>query len=134
MTIALCLNCGDTKFGAICPCPGCNVASTGNMQLDITFSDHHMSVDTLKAFGGVVKAIKQVCDDDQLRFWSFIRYVSLHHPDILGVKLPPQEEINCDVVLARANAPAVEIEESPRARLEGELKSPDAHNGESHAG
>jgi len=23
MTDALCLNCGDIKFGALCPCPSC---------------------------------------------------------------------------------------------------------------
>jgi hypothetical protein len=115
MTIALCFNCGRTKFGAICPCPDCLVNSTGDMGLDIAFSDHHMSTRTLEAFGRVVKAIARVCDDDQLRFWSFIRYVSVHHPSILGVKLSPEIEAECDAVLARALPPAVVVEEPDRS-------------------
>lgn len=115
MTMALCFNCGHTKFGAICPCPECQVASTGDMGLDIAFSDHRMSVATLGAFGDVVRAIRRVCDDDQLRFWSFIRYVSVHHPDILGFDQPAEQQAACDAVLARARPPAVAVAESPRS-------------------
>ncbi len=117
MTMALCFNCGHTKFGAICPCPECSFASTGDMNLDIAFSDHRMSIDTLAGFGEVVRAIRQVCDDDQLRFWSFIRYVSVHHPDVLGVSQPPKQQAACDEVLARANPPPVSVEESPMSRF-----------------
>ena len=39
MTQALCLSCGNTKFGAIVPCPDCRVASCGDMKTDIAFSD-----------------------------------------------------------------------------------------------
>ena len=125
--MALCFNCGHTKFGAICPCPECGVASTGDMNLDITFSDHRMSVATLGAFGEVVRAIRRVCDDDQLRFWSVIRYVSVHHSDILGVEQPPEQQAACDAVLARARPAAVEVEESGlrRARQSsGQTKRP----------
>jgi hypothetical protein len=117
MTMALCFNCGATKFGAICPCPHCNVNSTGDMQLDITFSDHHLSTDTLAAFGEVVRAIRAVCADDRLRFWAFIRYVAVNHGAILGVKLPPKEVAECDAVLARADAPAVHVERSEFGRM-----------------
>ena len=112
MTWALCFNCGGTKFGAICPCPDCDVASSGDMELDIAFSDHHMSVDTLKSFGEVVRSIRQVCDDDALRFWSFIRYVSTNHSDILGVTLEPELQTRCDAVLAHAQPTPVVVEES----------------------
>jgi hypothetical protein len=27
MTMALCLNCGEIKFGAVCPCPNCQVCA-----------------------------------------------------------------------------------------------------------
>lgn len=115
--MALCFSCGHTKFGAICPCPECNVTSTGDMNLDIAFSDHRMSVATLGAFGDVVRAIRRVCDDDQLRFWSFIRYVSVNHPDVLGVNQSPEQQSACDAVLARAHPPPVSVEESPRNRF-----------------
>lgn len=112
MTWALCFNCGATKFGAICPCPECSVASTGDMNLDIAFSDHRMSVDSLKAFGAVVRAIRAVCLDEQLRFWSFLRVVSLRHSEILSVRLAPEQARSCDEVLSRADPPVVVVHES----------------------
>jgi hypothetical protein len=122
MTWALCFNCGATKFGALCPCPECEFASTGDISLDIAFSDHHLSQETLKAFGAVVAAIRRVCDDDQLRFWSFIHYVATRHPELLGVKMPPEENERCEAVLARANPPPVAVEESVRAKGLRELQ------------
>jgi len=122
MTWALCFNCGATKFGALCPCPECEAASTGDVGLDIAFSDHRMSEATLAAFGAVVRSIRQVCDDDQLRFWSFIEYVATRHPDVLGLELPAEERARCDDVLARAKPPPVVVEESERARMMRELK------------
>lgn len=125
MTMALCFNCGHTKFGAIVPCPECSVASTGDMNLDIAFSDHRMSVATLQAFGEVVRAIRRVCDDAPLRFWSFIRFVSVNHPDVLGVQMPPEQQSECDAVLIRAHPPAVVFEESEEARFMREFASRD---------
>jgi hypothetical protein len=122
MTKALCFACGHTKFGAICACPECGVTSTGDMSLDIAFSDHWLSVATIAAFGEVVRAIRRECDDDQLRFWSFIRFVSVNHPDILGVNMPPEQQAACDDVLARAHPPPVAVEESDQARFMGDVK------------
>jgi hypothetical protein len=128
MTWALCLNCGETKFGALCPCPSCQAGSTGDINLDIAFSDHHMAVETIKEFGEVVRAISRVCDEDELRFWSFIYFVSSHHPDILHVELAPEEADRCAKVLERANPPPVVVREAERARLmrETEEKTDDA--------
>src|SRR3712207_2549830 len=91
MTMALCFNCGETKFGAICPCPKCGVASTGDVQLDIAFSDHHMSKKTIAAFGDAVRAIAAVEADPPVRFWTFIAFVSRRHGDeILKADVPPE--------------------------------------------
>src|SRR4051812_43332798 len=122
MTWALCFNCGATKFGAICPCPECEYASTGDMSLDIAFSDHRLSKATLKAFGAVIAAIRQVCEDDQLRFWSFIHYVSTRHPELLGIYMPAEQSERCEVVVARADPPLVSVEESERAKMRRELE------------
>ncbi len=122
MTMALCFNCGHTKWGAIVPCPECNVASTGEMNLDIAFSDHRMAVSTIGAFGEVVRAIRRVCEDDHLRFWSFVRFVSVNHGDILGVQMPPEQAAECDAVLARAHPPPVIVEESERERFMREYR------------
>jgi hypothetical protein len=128
MTQALCLNCGETKFGAICPCPSCGVESTGDMNLDIAFSDHHMAVETIEEFGEVVRSIRRVCEDDRLRFWSFIFFVSSDHPDILQVELDPEAAGRCAEVLARANPPPVVVRESWSAKRlrEAEGRADDA--------
>jgi hypothetical protein len=105
------------KFGAICPCPECNVTSTGDMNLDIAFSDHRISAATIEAFGNVIRAIRRICDDDQLRFWAFIRFVSVNHPTILRVELSPDDQARCDAVLERAHPPSVAVEESASARF-----------------
>lgn len=123
MTLALCFNCGATKFGAICPCPKCEFASTGDMSLDIAFSDHHLSKAALEAFGNVIAAIRRVCDDDELRFWSFIHYVSTRYPDILGVNLPADQKERCEAVVAQANPPFVTVEESERTKMLKDLES-----------
>ena len=121
MTWALCFNCGATKFGALCPCPECAAGATGDVNLDITFSDHHMSEATLKAFGEVVRSICRVCEDDQLRFWSFIHYVSTRHPQVLGVDMPKDQRDRCEEVVDRASPPPVPFEEPERARMMREL-------------
>ncbi len=68
MTWALCFNCDKVKFGAICPCLKCEVKSTGDINLDIAFSDHNMTKETLEDFGKVVGTIHSRCDDSELCF------------------------------------------------------------------
>jgi len=90
MTMALCFGCGEVKFGALCPCPRCQLTSTGNVTLDIAFSDHFYTVETLEEFGAVVREIHSVTTDGSTRFWCFIHYVSTNHPSILQAA-PPAE-------------------------------------------
>jgi hypothetical protein len=90
--------------------------------LDIAFSDHHLSEDTLTAFGAVVASIRRVCADDQLRFWSFIHYVATRHPDILGVTMPAEQSERCEAVVASANPHPVTVEESWGGKVLRELR------------
>lgn len=110
MTLALCLHCGGTKFGALCPCGDCGGPSTGNAQLDILFSDHHMSADTIRQFGAVIRAMKDASPDPNVRFWSFISFVSNHPSNLL--KADPPEPLAAAVreVLAKTPLPAVTYE------------------------
>ena len=87
MTYALCFSCGDTKFGALNPCPSCSAPSTGDINLDIAFSDHRIPKDSLEKLGEVVAAIHTESNDDELCFWTFIYYVSVNHPSVLSVEL-----------------------------------------------
>ena len=127
MTMALCFHCGQTKFGAICPCPDCGVSSTGKIELDIAFSDHHMSVATIGAFGDVIRALGRVCADDKDRFWAFIHYISTNHPGILRIETPAEEGARLAQIAALANPPPVVVEESERTRFMRELDERDAN-------
>jgi len=99
------------------------------MSLDINFSDHRLSWSTLEAFGAVVRSIRQVCDDDQERFWAFIYFVSVHHPEVLGVKMPEDEQQRYAALLAQAKPLAVVVEESERGRFMRELQKGSAEPG-----
>lgn len=109
MTFALCFHCGEVKWGAICPCRQCGVASSGDMGLDIAFSDHRMTYDTLQQFGAVVAAIRKACDDDQIAAWAFITYVSTYHSDILTATPPLPIADEVDRVLSTAEIPTVDV-------------------------
>ncbi len=111
--MALCFNCGEIKFGAICPCPKCQVESSGDMNLDIAFSDHNYEIETLKEFGGVIRAIHAASDDPPTRFWAFIHYVSEHHPSILKVDLKPEMKTKVAEALRGVALPSVTLRESP---------------------
>lgn len=109
MTWALCLSCGEVKWGALCPCEKCGVASSGDMNVDIAFSDHHYSKRTLVQFGAVVAAINAVSDDDDVAAWAFIRYVSDNHPGILSADTPSEIQGEVERVLNNADLPPVQV-------------------------
>lgn len=114
MTDALCFNCGGIKFGALCPCYTCGAGATGDIKLDIAFSDHHFSRETLEQFGKVIQAIKPHASNPEIGFWAFIAYVSRNHGDILHADPPPQIAAAVDALLAAAELPAVTVERPPR--------------------
>lgn len=120
MTMALCFYCGEVKFGAICPCPKCGNKSTGDMSLDIAFSDHHLKVDTLKEFGEVVRTIQAVDGDPRLKFWAFIEYVSQHHPTILHVDLKPEVKADIEQLMDGIVLPEVTVRDVERPSLKSE--------------
>ena len=116
MTWALCLNCGEVKFGAICPCPKCQVHSTGDMQLDICFTDHNWERETLEELGAVIAAIQPSSDDPHQRYWAFLHYVSENHPEILRtplqelrVDLPPKAQRAVEHLLSAVPLPSVTL-------------------------
>jgi hypothetical protein len=117
MTKALCLNCGDLKFGAICDCPNCKVASSGDMSLDIAFSDHSYSEETLSELGNVIKAIRGASPDDpQERYWAFLQYVSTYHPSILSIRLEDDMAARVARILDAISIPPITLKDSWRNR------------------
>ena len=123
MTIALCLNCGETKWGALCPCTSCQVESTGDMGIDIGFSDHYYTVTTLEQFGSVIKEINSHCDDQTKCYRTFIYYISQNHPNILRVEMKAEMEVEVEAIIAKCTLPSVVIEDSHELLQEREIES-----------
>lgn len=109
MTTALCLNCGETKFGALCPCHSCDSPATGDHNLDIAFSDHRIRVASLEQLGNVIRTIHSASDDPDARFWAFISYVSRNHGELLSATPPSELQERVDQVLASVELPTVEL-------------------------
>lgn len=64
MSLALCLACGNIKFGALCECDECGTGSTGNTDLNILFSDWHMS----EELSNIIK-INGIGNNKEVNFW-----------------------------------------------------------------
>lgn len=111
MMMALCFSCGEVKFGALCPCPVCQVESSGDMELDIAFNDHNCAVETLHEFGAVIRCIGTEAKDPETRFWTFIHYVSNNHPSILKAEPQPHLRDEVERVLRSIVLPAVTLRE-----------------------
>lgn len=109
MTWALCFNCGQIKFGALCPCPICQVSSCGDVELDILFSDHHLARTTLEELGAVVALLREATDDAELRFAAFLYYVTHNHPELLDVTFTLDGEAKIEALLADLDLPSVTI-------------------------
>jgi hypothetical protein len=113
MAMALCFNCGEIKFRSIGPCPRCQIASSGDIGLDMAFSERQYDVETLQEFAGVLKAIHSAVDDPSTRFWAFIQYVSEHHPVILKANTPPELRDRVIGVLRGIVLPPVTLRQPP---------------------
>ena len=121
MTWAMCLSCGDIKCGALIPCSKCEAPATGNIALDIAFSDHRIPREKLLELGSVVSEIHRICDDESLCLWTFLQYVTLHHPAILEIDLKDQAKDAVENILARLKTPTLSV-------TSGELSSTPASN------
>lgn len=112
MTTALCFHCGETKFGALCPCAKCGFKGTGDIGLDICFSDHSISVKSLEELGGLIKRL-QAADPtvgDDVRFWAFITYVSAHPSELLKATPPAEIANEVERLLRLADLPQIDVE------------------------
>ena len=109
MTTALCLRCGETKFGAFCQCHSCDAPATGNHNLDIAFSDHRIPVGSLEQLGGVIRSVNEASDDPDTRFWAFISYVSRTNDELLSATPPSELQERVDSILSSIQLPLFEL-------------------------
>ena len=114
MTVALCTNCGSTKFGALLPCDECGCGSTGNSDLDIAFTDHYLTEDTLQGFGAVIKCLRQNTQDEGVAFWAFMQHVSENYPEIILAETPSRYSASVQALLDQTELPEVTVEDNPR--------------------
>jgi hypothetical protein len=117
MTQALCLRCGAIKFGALCPCAACQAPASGDPQLDICFSDHHLHRESLAELGAVIQAIRRVETEDELIVWAFLAYISEHHPHILSIALEPDIAPRVEKILSQVDLPEVTLRPADRNDL-----------------
>lgn len=116
MTKALCFQCGEIKFGALVPCFACGAAAVA-IDLNIAFSDHHIVHDSLVDLGNVIKAINEADEtqDQSLRLWTFLRYVTVNHPEILTIEMDESSRQTCETLLSSANIPSIEVTHCDRS-------------------
>jgi hypothetical protein len=86
MTNALCLSCGDLKWGAFCQCQQCGYSPHQPGDLDIFFSDHTFSIKILKSLGEVIKQIKIHCPQENKSLFIFLYYVSQQSPKLIPIE------------------------------------------------
>lgn len=82
MTIAVCTNCGELKFGGLTTCPNCD--SDGlDFQLGVLLSDHNLSERELGQIGHAITAIHRTQLSEDLRFHLLAYFLSRKWPKLL---------------------------------------------------
>jgi hypothetical protein len=111
MTTALCLNCGGLKFGAFLECPACGSSPSGDTDLDIAFTDHHLSVETLQNLGSVIRTLRKVEEDSEIVQLAFLYYFSKKCPALLAIEVEPELSEKIETLLKRVKLVEFEIKE-----------------------
>lgn len=107
MTQALCLNCGQMKFGAMVACAACRQPAAPRIEVNLLFSSHYLHPATLKALQPVVLALHRACADHEQAVHALLRYVARRQPNLLAFDGPPAETAALDELLSRAGLPEV---------------------------
>lgn len=107
MTMALCLNCGEIKFGAFCTCDVCKADATGDENLDILFSDWSHELEILEHFGSVIKEIHSHCNKSEICFWAFMLYASCKDPESITITIKSEIKQEAEKVLSLCTLPLI---------------------------
>jgi hypothetical protein len=69
MTMAVCFECGEIKFGAFCPCSKCSAIprTEEELALSLAMTDHYFDLATLDQMGAAVREGKPPHLDPQTR-------------------------------------------------------------------
>ena len=105
MTMALCLNCGGIKLGALCACHNCQAEATGDQNLDVYFTDWIHSIETLEYYGAVIREIHSHGDSSEDCFWAFMLFVTNTDPESITITLDPEVKEAATEVLLKCTFP-----------------------------
>jgi len=95
MTQSLCLNCGRLKIGAFNQCPECGVEPI-DCEIALQFTSHSLSADELESIGRVVKRLRDLEPDPEVRFHALMYFVSRKWPKILEFDIDEVEPTLAD--------------------------------------
>jgi len=105
MTMALCFNCGNIKFGALTSCDECGYDPNNELLRDVSirFSDWFLNDDDFNLYSSVIKQIHLSCHENDLCLWTFLRFMSVNYPSILSVDMSVDLVIQSDEILKTVN-------------------------------
>ncbi len=110
MTQALCLRCGDIKFGAYCDCYTCGAPAIADQKLSIALSDHHLPHSILERFGKLVRDLAAGSSDGDVRHAAFLLALRAM-PEAYHRDVAPHLEERARALLATVSVPTINITE-----------------------
>ena len=117
MSVALCIQCGNMKTRTLCECDYCGSGPAPDPELEILFSEQMMNVRSLKKFGRLVRDIRQQTDNEDVRFWSFIKIVSSYQAKLASSHPPADLQTDVQRVMFNVVTPPFEVELNPQGFL-----------------
>jgi len=82
MTVALCTNCGEYKFGAWCMCQVCGSEGLDD-DVSLVLSDWHLTKEEMSQIGEAIQLIFKTELDESIRFALVVYYLSQKWPKLL---------------------------------------------------
>ena len=109
MSQALCLKCGAIKMAALNACPDCKIEIVQDAEFMIRFTEHDIELETLKALGEFLRKIIRKSKNETLAFWTFIYYISEHHPGVLQIRFSDDKRALVDENLRKIGIPQIKL-------------------------
>jgi len=82
MTVAVCTNCGELKYGAWCICPVCETEGL-DRDVSILLSDHNLFEEELRWIGDAIHVIHDTTLDEEMRFHLLTYYLARKWPKLI---------------------------------------------------
>jgi len=90
MTLAVCTNCGELKYGALCSCPSCKSQGLG-FEISILLSDHNLYEHEMRHIGKAISIISQSGLSEDIRFHLLAYFLSRKWPKLMRYQIGDPE-------------------------------------------